>query len=69
MLREIQLSGAIESIHLHDGTLDVVIDGNALSFPVGMQGNPPAPAPRRPREAKPPKETNGHAAGPALEAE
>ncbi len=59
MLREIRLSGSIESIHLHDGQLDVVIEGNPLSFPVMTQV---APAPK---PSKPPRQAPAPATPPA----
>ena len=49
MLREIHLSGSIESIHLHDGMLEVTIDGEAMSFPVGAQAPKPERQPRQRR--------------------
>ncbi len=69
MLRELKLVGVLEAIHLHDGILEVTFQGGATSeYPLSEASTVPQ-ATRRPREPKPPKETNGHAAGPAPEAE
>lgn len=54
---EIMLRGAIDSVHLHDGQLDVTLNGQPMTFSLEAQEARPAQAPK-PRQSRRP---NGHA--------
>lgn len=61
-MREIRLVGSIEAVTLHDGMLEVEVEGQTMQFPVGGQQAAAAPPPRRRR-------TNGNGKGAQADSE